>query len=142
MELTMLDSDLFGLEDNGGCEVVLPEAGDAAVLIGWDEYRHAWKRYGDCSDDRTVAERKALTRALAAASAKVIRNPVSSLEAMRAKLIVTLCSGPDGDLFIDRFVHGKRLPTTMPFRDFQTCMIFDVLEGVERLMQLEARVSH
>jgi hypothetical protein len=138
----MQTTDLFGHESGDAYELVLPETGDAEILVGWDRFKYAWKRRGEDMPELTDSEHNKLVRELAAASAQVIRNPASSLEAMRAKLAMVLCSGPDADTFIQHYVHGRRLPQILPFSDFATCQVFDVIQGIERLMAADQRVSH
>jgi hypothetical protein len=118
--------------------VIPPEAGDAEVLCGWDEYRFALKRREHLGDDLPASESRALARELGKAAARVLRSPVRSLEGIRAKLILTLVSSVDGEMFANHYVHGKRLPQLMAFRNLASSQLYDAIQAVERLMAAEA----
>jgi hypothetical protein len=130
----------FGHESR--IELIPPEDRDGELLAAWDAFRFAWRRHAEGRDTLTAAEHGTLVRELDRASVRVIRAPAWSLEGIRAKLAMTLCSGPDAELFLRHFVHGQPLPELMPFRDFATSQVFDAIEAVERLIAAGARTTH
>ena len=129
--------DLFGFEDSDA-EIIAPEADDAALLVAWDRFKFSWRCRAEGRDTLTAGEHRELVREWDLASAMVLKAPARTLEGARAKLAMALCSGPDAELFLRRFVLGHRLPEIMPFSDLASSAVFDALVAIENLMASEA----
>jgi hypothetical protein len=134
----MMQDNLFGFED--GVEILPPEDHDGELLSAWDFFCCIWRQRTEGKDTLTAGEHKALVRDLDKAACAALKAPARSLEGVRTKLAMALCSGPDAELFLRRFALGHRLPDLLPFSDPATCMAYDALEAVERLMA--ARTTH
>jgi hypothetical protein len=134
-ELTGQDTDmpvdLFGHDTP---EIIAPEADDALVLTGWDAFKFAWQRKAEGKDELSAAEHRELIREMDRGAAMVLKAPPPrTLEGIRAKLCLCLCSGPDAETFLQHFALGHRLPRILPFSDPATCMAFDAVVAIERL---------
>jgi hypothetical protein len=136
-----MQDNLFGYEDKA--EIIPPEDHDGELLSAWDAFRYSWRRRAEGKDTLTSGEHKALVRDLDRASVQVLKAPARTLEGVKCKLAMALCSGPDAELFLRRFVLGHRLPDLMPFNDFATSQVLDALAAIERLMARdEVRTTH
>lgn len=133
-----MQDNLLGLEDKP--EISTPEGQDRALLAAWSEFKSAWALRGEAADGDS---RTLFFLRLEQVAQRVMLARPTTLQGIRAKLILTLCSGHDAGLFLRHYVEGQPLPDLLPFLDPNSSQVFDAIRAIEEIVAAEAeRTQH